>query len=387
MSAVATEMNTVSDTEKAHLLALLSVPEVASGTIRKLVSAMGSAQAVWEAPASLLKQHLPQAKLAGFTATQQQVNPQALYDLHMQAGITLLALGEENYPPMLAEIHNPPVLLFTKGSLTALAGKTLAIVGTRMISDYGRQVTRHLVNGLQEAGLRDAVIVSGLAAGIDSCAHWAALENGYATTAVFGCGLDTVFPSGNEKLVREILERNGALVSEYPLGISTSPFTFPQRNRIVVGLSHGVVVIDGSVKSGALITAKIAAEEGRGVYAVPGNVFAPMAQGPLHLLKQGAVAVTGAQDVLHDLRWATAETPSISGFQQLDFLGKNTEALGEAELKLLSYIAYDATPRDAVFEKAVEKLALAPRQINTMLTMLELDGHVKTLPGNCICRL
>ena len=285
---------------------------------------------------------------------------------------------------MLREIHNPPVMLFVKGNVNALTGRTLAVVGTRYATDYGRTITAHLVQGLHEAGLRDAVIISGLAAGIDSCAHWAALEHGFLTTAVFGCGLDVIFPTGNKRLAAEILDRNGALVSEYPLGIGTSSFTFPQRNRIVAGLSYGVVVGEGGAKSGALITARLAAEEGRSVFAVPGNVLSPMSQGPVALLRSGAIAVASAADILEDLRWVVS--PERQQQQRL-LLIDNAAELSETEQKLLALIAYDPVALDSVFIQAAERLKLPSAEVNTLLTTLELEGCVKLLPGACVCRL
>lgn len=198
--------------------------------------------------------------------------------------------------------------------------------------------------------------------------------------AVFGCGLDVIFPSNNRRLSEEIVANGGALVSEYPLGTQGSKYTFPQRNRIVAGLSHGVLVVEGSVKSGALITARLALEEGRSVFAVPGNIFSPGSQGPLHLIKNGAIPVSAGEDILRDLNWsldAFDKTFESSKQQTLLF-----QDLSEEDRRLLEWIPYDPVS----IESVQLKTELSSAQLGERLTMMELDGLIILLPGANVCR-
>jgi DNA processing protein len=390
--------------------------------IHALLRLLGSPRALWSAPAKILAKWLPPELLNRFNEQRQaDLNPLSLAH-YAQENITLIPVTSPHYPGMLKEIGNPPLVLYVKGNQAVLSRQTsemlptraLGVVGTRHISPYGQQVTEELMAGLAPY---NPCIVSGLAAGVDTTAHWAALNNGLKTVAVFGCGLNTIYPVGNKELALQIVAQGGALVSEYPLGVFPDRFRFPQRNRIVSGLCSGVLVVEGSLKSGSLITARYALEEGRSVFAVPGSIFEPNSKGPLTLIQQGAVTVLTAGDIVQELNWesglpgeesATAKPVSkpISKTvpqQQLQLLTPNASAknekapahsknrlpamalpqhLSETEQLLLSTIPLSPIRIDAL--AGLTKLSLAT--VSQTLTLLELEELVTLLPGATVCR-
>ena len=206
-------------------------------------------------------------------------------------------LEDKDYPKLLKEISDPPFALYLKGKLLPQDNQALAIVGTRKITPYGRQMTEKFAGWLSRQGL---TLVSGLARGVDGTAHRAALENQGRTIAIMGTGLDQIYPPEHKGLAEAII-RQGALISEYPLGTAASPMNFPLRNRIISGLSLGVLVIEGESKSGTKITARYAAEQGREVFAVPGPITSPTSSGPADLIKMGAKLVSSGGDIIEEL--------------------------------------------------------------------------------------
>lgn len=379
-------------TELAALLALTLVPHLSAKILHLLLNSVDrSAQALWQAPASFFKPHLTPKQLESLDAFRASNIPEQLYEPYEQNGIYLVPWGTDFYPARLQEIHGPPVLLFVKGSLSSLeqivqTERALAVVGTRKMSDYAERVTQKLVS---EMAPYHSVIVSGLAAGVDGCAHKTALETGQQTLAVFGCGVDIIYPTQHQRLAQDIVEAGGALVSEYPLGFRADKSTFPQRNRIVAGLSAGVLVTEGNIKSGSLITARLALEEGRNVYAAPGNLFAPGSEGPHYLIQQGALLVTQGEEIAKDLGWDDfPKTETVSN--QLSFKLDNHTILKEGSFEgsveerlVLSQISYD--PMN--IESLIEQTGLTSETLMMALTMLELADQIKTLPGHQVCRL
>ncbi|MBX2861756.1 MAG: DNA-processing protein DprA [Vampirovibrio sp.] len=369
-----------------YYLALSQVPEVGSITLRKALNHVDSPKDLWDAPKSLLKEHLTQKKIDAFHTFRQKTDPHALLAPYQRLGIHLFTPDHDQYPPMLSQIYDAPLLLYVRGNPEALVGKTLAFVGTRRISDYGHQVVNKLVADLAPAGV---TIISGLATGVDASAHRAALAHHLPTVAVFGAGIDTIYPSAHEKLALQILDQGGALISEYPLGYPQDKFTFPRRNRIMAGLSYGVVVAEGNVKSGSLITARLAMEENRAVYAVPGNIFSPGSKGTHHLIQTGATAITEGQDILKDLSWSL---PSDTETQHTLFTGSSLKAkpatvaldhLSTEEREVLNVIQYDPTP----IELIQERCGLPADKVNQALTMLELYGLLTPHAGPKFSRL
>ncbi len=289
-------------------------------------------------------------------------------------GITLVPLDDPRYPEQLKNIHGPPLLLFVKGDPEALSFPCLAMVGSRACTDYGRRVARRMATNL--AG-RDITIVSGLALGIDTEAHYGALANGGRTVAVLGCGLDCVYPRGNRDLFEKI-PRRGALVSEYPLGTGPDAYRFPARNRIISGISLGVVVVEAARNSGSLITARYALEQGREVFAVPGRIDSFKSAGAHNLVQQGAKLVMTEEDILEEFpgffRSEIAAESSVLPRLAVELSGEERRVL-----ELLD-----------VYPEALDEIAVAASlpiaKVSELLVLLELKGAVKSLPGTCFQR-
>jgi len=279
--------------------------------------------------------------------------------------IKTISIKDKNYPKPLKEIKDPPEILYYEGELKS-EENCFAVVGTRMSSSYGKQVALEIAGDLAEAGL---TIVSGLAPGIDSFSHLAALEGRKRTIAVLGTGLDekSIYPQENLKLAREILETGGALISEYPPGTRGTQFTFPQRNRIISGLSLGVLIIEAKQKSGALITANWAKKQGRKIFAIPGPIHSLNSKGCHYLIKhEVAKLVENANDILKELNLPLKE---LSSFYE----GENEE-----ENLILNSLEEDALDID----KIIERTKLSAATVASSLAILEIKGKVKNLGGN-----
>lgn len=276
-----------------------------------------------------------------------------------------LTLNSTDFPEVLRNIPQPPKALYVKGANVneLLRYPLITVVGTRKVSTYGREVTTKLVAELARAGVG---VVSGLALGVDSLAHRAALEAGAPTIAVMPCGLDRIYPSSHSGLARQILEKGGALVSEYPPGATPYKLNFIERNRIASGLGRALLITEAAEKSGTLHTARFALEQGREVLAVPGNITSPGSSGTNNLIKSGATPVTSAEDVLHalGLELATAKAAPKSG-------DPNEQALLDLMASGIS---------DGAQLLAGSKLEVS--QFNQSLTMLEIRGHIRPLGGN-----
>ncbi len=369
--------------DSLYIRAMLEVKGIGNQTLHRLIQLAGGVSALWQAESVWLSQYLSKEKSRAFSQRQKEGVKTDWLECYEQLGIRVLAITDAAYPSQLREIHNAPTLLYVRGESSLLSGFSVAVVGTRRMSEYGRQATDKLVSELKPAS---TVIVSGLAAGVDTCAHWAALRTGLPTVAVFGCGLDVIAPVSNRKLAEAILSGGGALVSEYPLGVMPDKTTFPQRNRIVAGLSQGVLVVEGDVKSGALITARLAVDEGRTVYAVPGNLFSLGSQGPHYLIKNGAIPVTEGAEILADLAWQGGDYPLKQENLAPQSVGTPSpvipEGLSDDEVLVLQSISFDA----AVIEDLPKATGLPSVKINELLTLLELEGLIVLLPGAKVCR-
>jgi DNA processing protein len=292
-------------------------------------------------------------------------------------GISLIALGDPAYPPVLAEIYDPPSVLYVTGEAEGWPELCVAVVGTRAVSHYGRRATQYLVRGLAEMGVG---IVSGMARGVDSIAHKAALDAGGFTAAVLGSGADVIYPPENKRLY-EAIKADGFVVSEYPLGTRPDGKNFPRRNRIVSGLSRAAVVAEAPAKSGALITAAHALEQGRGVFAVPGGIFASKNRGALWLLNQGAVALYDPKQVLEEI------APQVEVFGAAE-KGAVREApplpddLSDDEKAVMEIVADGPVHIDEVGRA----LGIDAAAVSRVLTILEIKGLVKQLPGKHFIR-
>lgn len=293
-----------------------------------------------------------------------------------RADVRLLTRGSDDYPLNLRDIPDPPPVLFARGAIEEKDRFAVAIVGSRQSSPYGRGVTARLTRDLARAGL---TIVSGGAVGIDAAAHRAALEAGGRTCVVLGCGLDIDYPRENQALFERIVEQGqGALLTEFPLGATPEPWRFPLRNRVISGLSMGVIVVEAGTQSGALLTAGLAAEQGREVMAVPGNVDRPGARGTNGLIKDGATLVEEAQDVMRALGVLALETPK----PEESAPSAVVRDLPEAQRRLLECLSLTPKHVDAL----AADVQMPAVQVGVEMTLLELSGLVRRLPGNCYVR-
>jgi len=281
-------------------------------------------------------------------------------------GVTVLTCEEPNYPRRLLTINDYPPLLFVRGQFTERDDLAVAVVGSRRASTYGQRVAKRLVEGLVERGL---TVVSGLARGIDSVAHRAALAAGGRTIAVLGCGVDVDYPVENSSLADRIAE-GGAVVSEFPLGTEPEAGHFPRRNRLISALSFGVVVVEAREKSGALLTAHLAADQGREVFAVPGNIDQPRSQGPHRLIQEGAKLVQSVEDILEELP-LPKETPLMN------HVARPMEDLTLAEQKILDLM----TDQPASVDDLIARSGLQPQEMLALLLSLEMKGRVQQLAG------
>lgn len=333
--------------------------------LRALQEHFGSIDRAWHASTEQLRATgLDGRSIEALVQVRQRLDLDAELARVRAAGLTLLTLDDPDYPRLLREIDGPPPLLYVHGEMTEADEMAVAVVGTRHPSHYGREAALRLVTDLAEQGI---TIVSGLAYGIDSVAHTAALAAGGRTIAVQGCGPDIVYPPSNTRLAADIVQ-HGALLSEHPLGTRPEGRHFPARNRIVSGLSIAVLVIEAGQTSGALITARMAGEQGRDVFAVPGNIFNPSAAGVNYLIQNGAKLVTSVADILEELNLSSVvEQRAV----QL--------ALPENDMEraLLGHLSADPTHIDVISRAA----ALPLPTVSATLALMELKGLVRQVGG------
>lgn len=286
--------------EKIFLAALQEVSGIGAGKLRHLTAYFGSGEAVWQAePEALAKSGcLDKAALANLLEHRRRFDVDAFAEQLYKKQIKLCSIEESEYPENLKSIFNPPAILFCRGNFSAVP-KTIAVVGARNASAYGKSSASFLARDLASAGVE---IISGAARGIDTAAHLGALSVGGQTAAVLGCGIDIAYPRENKRLLDEIAEK-GIVLSEYGPGTQPNAKFFPARNRIISGIAQGVVVIEAAEKSGSLITAEFAVNEGRDVFALPGSIFSDLHRGCHKLIKQGAKLVENAADILDEYTW------------------------------------------------------------------------------------
>jgi DNA processing protein len=354
--------------EKKYWLAFSKINKIGPQKLKKLLQAFPNLEAAWQAPSkALIEAGLEVEALENFLIKRKEINPEAEWETLNQEGLEIVTILESTYPKLLKEIYQPPPLLFFSGDLKIAQGFSLAVVGTRKPTAYGQQVTVEITRQLTQTGL---TIVSGLALGIDALAHQTALESGGKTIAVLGSGLDkqNIYPSSNRYLAKKIIEKGGLLFSEYPPGTLPLKQHFPARNRLISGLSLGVLIIEAPEKSGTLITANFALEQNREIFAVPGNIYSKNSQGANNLIKLGAKLVTSTTDILESLNLK----------QATEFL-ENQKIIAETEEEkiILEFLCKDPLHID----KIIHLSKLPPAQVNSTLALMELKGIVKNLGG------
>ena len=371
-------------------LRLVLTPGVGNTTARKLLTAFGSAQAIFEQSSATLQQ-LGSNKLASALRSEppnMAAQLQATVDW-LQAGDDrrIAALGDTAYPAALLDIEDPPLMLYMLGTLarhtqaaTNSIANSLAIVGSRNPTPQGESNARQFARAFGGAGI---CVVSGLALGIDGAAHDGAMLGGGETIAVVGTGLDRVYPKKHLDLAHRIA-RQGMIISEFPLGTPPLTANFPKRNRIISGLSRGTLVVEAALKSGSLITARLAAEQGKEVFAIPGSIHSPQSRGCHALIKQGAKLVEVAQDVLEELRLAPASCGAMPGAAQPAPADDETdEAVRASDDPLLAALGFDAVSLDALQART----GLDTPHLQARLLELELDGQVARLPGGLFVQM
>ena len=389
--------------ETTNLIHLNLIQGIGSKTVLFLIDTLGSAEAVLNAtPQELdridelipsIRKSLADKKLG--SPLERELKLIEEYDCRV------VTIYDEAYPPLLKEIDSPPLLLYVRGELIQEDAFSIAIVGSREAKDYGRRVSYQLAYQLAQRGI---TVISGFAKGIDTCAHRGALEANGRTLAVMGNGLSVTYPSGNNEMEEKIIE-SGALISEFPMGMKPRSENFPRRNRIISGLTLGTVVVEASNRSGALITARLASEQGREVYAVPGEIFSELSTGTHKLIDNGAKLISTVDDLLESLphhlinqiptaspNLRTEKNPEIEQSSSMTESGeseKNTTTekrvstpsippdLTDDEKSVFNAIEVPSSHIDTI----VRTTQLPINQVSSVLLMLELKGIIQQLPG------
>jgi len=356
-------------------LALNSIRLIGPVRVRRLLEVLGSAEAILNAPADRL------ARVDGIgPATAEEIRSwdknwslekelAGIQDL----GLSLVDCEDEKYPQALREIYDPPLILYYKGDLEAARRKSIAVVGSRHTSHYGTEMAKKLSYQLAYAGM---TVTSGLARGIDSAAHLGALAAKGRTVAVQGCSFDQIYPRENQPLADRIVEGNGLLLSEFPLGTPPDKQTFPMRNRIVSGLSQGLLVIEAGKESGALITARMASEQGRQVFAMQGRIDQPYAKGCHQLIKDGAKLVEGVEDILGEFEFLFPKLPD-------EVKPKKPENLTTEEQSVYDALGTEEYHLDIL----IRKTGLPSAVVSSNLLRLEMKKLVRSLPGRVFVRV
>jgi DNA processing protein len=350
-----------------YWLALLRAPRVGAVRFRELLQQAGSPERLFHSPSLLdaSPELLAWLRNPDWTAVEQDLG------WLEQDGCHILTLDDPAYPQQLRELHDAPPLLFVRGAPGQLHNPQLAVVGSRNPSVIGKETAYAFSRSLAGAGM---VITSGLAQGIDAASHQGAMDGGGHTIAVFGTGLDRVYPARNRDLARAIVEQGGALVSEYPPGTQPLPGNFPRRNRLISGLSLGTLVVEAALRSGSLITAWMASEQGREVFAIPGSIHNPLARGCHRLIRDGAKLVETAQDILEEL------APQLRAVLDLSVEHEGREPVAELGPDYQRLLAGLGDAPCSV-DQLVERSGLTAEAVSSMLLLLELQGHVISTAG------
>ena len=372
------------NTTNNHLqdwLTLHLAPGLGAASIRRLIEHFGGPGSVLRASAGALAQvrGLRREALAALRAiSKDDIASRAAAELEKisQYNIDLITWDDDRYPDLLRTIHNPPMVLYLKGSVAALHSPGVGMVGSRAATDYGKEIAHTFGRALAGRGF---AIISGLALGIDTAAHKGAMAAGGRTIAVLGCGLDKEYPPENRKLYSEI-PAAGALISEYPLGTPPDSFRFPARNRIISGLALGVVVVEASKRSGSLITAQHALEQGREVFAIPGRVDSVKSAGTHFLLQQGAKLVHRIDDIIEELPVTAAAGHMAPPLADAQNMSVSTSA-GLTGDEALLFSCLDVYPKN--IDDLARAANLSPQKASELLLLLELKGVIKALPGKC----
>ena len=344
-------------------LRLTLVDGLGGASIRQLLGTFGSPQQVLDAGINELRRHVTPELASAISAGGNQAAADATLKWLGDPVNHVVALGDTEYPELLLQIPDPPPLLYVKGDCLLLNRFSIAIVGSRNATAQGMTNAEEFSRALSDAGI---TIVSGLALGIDAAAHRGGIAGKSSSIAVVGTGLDVVYPARNRALAHALAER-GALVSEFPLGMPALASNFPRRNRVISGMSRGCLVIEAAMQSGSLITARLANEQGREVFALPGSIHSPLAKGCHRLIKQGAKLVDDVNDILEEFDFARVPANATT-----------TPPTGAAAAALLETLGHDPCGADSLAARA----GMPAESIAALLLELELSGLIEKLPGN-----
>lgn len=346
------------------LLALNSIDGLGPIRLKKILDYFKDPKLAWTAPILELKNlGIPEGVIEKIEIARKEISPEGYLESIKSLGIKFFTIFDDTYPESLKEIYDPPVVLYYLGSnLGILKEDCLAIVGTRKMTGYGKLVTEEFASNLSKSGF---VIVSGLARGVDTTAHIATLSVGGKTVAILGGGLKNIFPPENTSLAQKIAQGSGLVISEFPPEYPSLPGNFPARNRVISGLSKAVLVTEAASDSGSLITARLALEQGRGVYAVPGPITSGLSKGPSDLIKEGGMLVDSVEDILNDLGKDPIRQPSTN------------LQLNDIEKEILEAISSEAKHIDEICRSLDKPASL----ISGSLIKMEILGIVKGLGG------
>ncbi len=339
--------------------------------LQALIAAFADPVALWSADSAALRSAGADPRvIEALVKARTQLDLSAQLAQVSQVGAQVITLVDADYPPLLRQIADPPPALYVRGSLNAEDVRALAIIGTRRATTYGRDVTNALVRGLVAAGV---TIISGLAFGVDAYAHRAALDHDGRTLAIMGCGIDRIYPQEHADIARRIA-RQGALVTEFPVGSKAQQHHFPQRNRVMSGMALGVLVIEASEKSGTFITVNAALEQGREVFAVPGGIFSPASSGTNRLIQEGAKLITRVDDILEEIDAVHQQAQGRALMQEV----RQAVAAVSAPIDALEAALLDLLKAEArTIDELVLHSQLSAAQVTSTLTMLELQGYIE----------
>lgn len=350
---------------KAYWVGFNIIKGVGAVRMKQILEFFGSLETAWNAPAEgLLTAGLPPKVVENFITVRQQIDLELVMKNIQTRGITVLTIQDADYPRRLKEINQPPPVLYIKGSVNVEDDWAVAIVGTRRVTAYGRQVATEIAQFLAQNGV---TVVSGLARGVDAIAHQSAIKAGGRTIAVLGSGVDVIYPPEHSRLAGEICAQ-GAIVSDYAMGTKPDGINFPPRNRIISGLSLATIVVEAGETSGALITAEFAVEQGKEVFAVPGSILTPQSEGTNRLIEQGARPLLKMSEILEVLK-----------LEQIPEKQNNRKQfpLNPTETKLLQSLSQEPVHVDEVSRTS----GLPISEVSATLTMLELKGMVSQVGG------
>ena len=353
-------------TESEYLVAISAFTFFGPARVRLLVSYFKSAKKVWVSTfKELVELGLKDTKVREFIDFRNKFDIGSYFQRLSGQNIKTTTFLDKDFPGILIDLENSPVVLYYKGTLKGLKNNSVAIVGTRKMTSYGREVTEKFSSELASFGV---TIISGLARGIDTMAHKACISSGGTTIAVLGSGLDNIYPPENKNLANEIVQKGGSLISEYPLGYAALPANFVIRNRIISGLSSCVLVIEGAEKSGTLLTASHAGEQGKTVFAVPGQITSPLSKAPLYLLKNGARIATETKDILDEL--------DMEIKVDKEKMRKISPDIPE-EVEIIKFLENEPLFLDELVRISGEKTS----EISARLTIMEMKGLVRNMGG------